>query len=118
MSSSPKYIGDSKMFEYDKYYHVCKQQMMPFIKAKKNPVHGNYFVQIDLLPCERTLSELEQGLIHNLVQDEIQYVKSNLQYVFRGFSIDKELAWFDGIPTKHVDSFCNNLYDIVQKYHS
>ena len=43
-----KYLGDSKMFEYDKYYRECRQQNKPFIKAKINPVHGNYFVQIDL----------------------------------------------------------------------
>ena len=43
-----KYLGDSKMFEYDKHYRECKKQNKPFIKAKINPKHGNYYVQIDL----------------------------------------------------------------------
>lgn len=115
--SSPKYIGDSKMFEYDKYYHMCKEQMKPFIKAKKSPIHGNYFVQIDLMTCGYTMSKLEQSLVQELIEAEIQYVESESRYAFRGFNIDKELAWFDGVSVKHVDSFCNSLYDIAQKHH-
>jgi hypothetical protein len=47
-----KYVGDSKMFEYDKYFRECQQLNKPFIKAKTNPVHKNYFVQIDMMTCD------------------------------------------------------------------
>ncbi len=110
-----KYFGDSKMFEYEKFYRDCRQGNRPFIKAKINPLHGNYFVQIDLMTCNYELSDKTQKQIAKLVQDEIQYVKSNLKYVFEGFSIDKELAWFDGVSSGHVDDFCNSLFDLSQK---
>ena len=112
-----KYIGDSKMFEYDKHYRMCRQQAKPFIKARTNPVHKNYFVQIDLITCNYDLSEPEQDLMHELIQKEAEYVKSNLKHDFRGFNISKEIAWFDGISSEHVDTFCNTLYDLTQKYH-
>ena len=115
---SRKYISDSKMFEYDKYYQACKEQMKPFIKAKKSPIHGNYFVQIDMMPCGYTLSKLEQSLVRDLIEDEMRYIESNSMHAFRGFSIDKELAWFDGVSVKRVDSFCNSLYDISQRHRS
>ena len=53
--------------------------------------------------------------INKSVQDEVNYVKSNSKYIFKDFSIDKELAWFDGISSEHVDIFCNFLYDLTQK---
>ena len=107
-----KYIGDSKMFEYDKYYRDCQQQNKPFIKAKTNPLHGNYYVQLDLMTCDFELSGNVQKQIDKLIQSEIQYVKDNLKYSLKDFSIDKELAWFDGVSSEHVDNFCNSLYDI------
>ena len=113
-----KYIGDSKMFEYDKHYRRCQQQNMPFIKAKTNPVHGNYYVQIDLMTCDYDLTIQEQDEIKKLIQKEIKYVQSNLKFEFNGFSITNELAWFDGVSSEHVDSFCNNLYDLTQNKHN
>jgi len=113
-----KYIGDSKMFEYDKHYRMCQQQNMPFIKAKTNPVHGNYYVQIDLMTCDYDLTIQEQDEIKKLIQKEIKYVQSNLKFEFNGFSITNELAWFDGVSSEHVDSFCNNLYDLTQNKHN
>ncbi|MGY5152329.1 MAG: hypothetical protein ACW9XA_08680 [Candidatus Nitrosopumilus sp. bin_6a] len=110
-----KYLGDSKMFEYDKYYRECQQENKPFIKAKINPLHKNYFVQIDLMTCNYELSASEQNSIKKLTQCEIDYVKSNSKYDFQGFSIDKELAWFDGVSSEHIDDFCNSLYDLTQK---
>ena len=50
-----KYLGDSKMFEYEKHYMQCKQLNKPFIKAKMNPRHENYYVQIDLMTCDYEL---------------------------------------------------------------
>ncbi len=112
-----KYLGDSKMFEYDKYYHDCQQQNKPFIKAKTNPLHGNYYVQLDLMTCDFELSDKIQKQIYELLLSEIQYVNDTLKYSFECFSIDKELSWFDGISSEHVDSFCNSLYDICTANH-
>ena len=111
----PKYLADSKMFEYDRFYRECQQQNKPFIKAKINPAHKNYFVQIDLMTCDHELSGIEQDHIEQLINDEIDYVKSYTNYDFQGFSICKELAWFDGVSSGHLDSFCNILYDFIQK---
>ncbi len=113
-----KYLGDSKMFEYDKHYRECQQQNKPFIKAKINTKHGNYYVQIDLMTCNYELSNQEQEEIKKLVQNEIEFVKSNSKSDFQDFSIDKELAWFDDISPEHVDEFCKSLYDLTQKYHN
>jgi hypothetical protein len=112
-----KYLGDSKMFEYDKHYRECQQQNKPFIKAKTNPVHKNYFVQIDLMTCDFKFSKQDQVQIKKFVQEEVDYVKSKSLYSFGGFSITSELSWFDGISSEHVDNFCNNLYDLTQKHH-
>ncbi len=109
-----KYLGDSKMFEYDKHYRECKQLNKPFIKARINPRNKNYYVQIDLMTCNYVLSNQEQEEIKKLVQTEIEFVKSN----FQDYNIDKELAWFDGISAEHVDEFCISLYDLTQKYHN
>ncbi|MCV0429962.1 hypothetical protein [Nitrosopumilus sp.] len=109
-----KYLGDSKMFEYDKYYRECQQQNKPFIKAKINPAHGNYFVQIDLITCDYKLSKDDKIQIEKFIRDEIEYIKSHLKYDFHGYHITKELAWFDGISSPHLDSFCNFLYDLTR----
>ena len=109
-----KYIGDSKMFEYDKYYRECQTLNKPFIKAKINPAHKNYFVQLDLMTCHYELSIVAQEEIKKLIQNEIDFVKSNLTSDFNGYNIDKELAWFDGISPEHVNVFCESLYDLPQ----
>ena len=111
-----KYLGDSKMFEYDKHYKECRQQNKPFIKARINPSHGNYYVQIDLMTCNYELSQEEQEEIKKLFRNELEFVRSKSK--FQDFSIDQELAWFDGVSTEHVDDFCESLYDITQKYHN
>lgn len=113
--TSNKYFGDSKMFEFDKFYRDCKQQNKPFIKAKINPVHKNYFVQVDLMTCDYNLSKKTQNEIDKLIQTEIDYVNLNSKYVFEGYNIDKEIAWFDGVSVEHIDNFCNKLYDIIEE---
>ncbi len=113
-----KYLGDSKMFEYEKHYLECRQLNKPFIKARINPRNKNYYVQIDLVTCNYKLSNNEQEEIKKLIHNEIEFVKSNSKSDFQGFNIDKELAWFDGISTEHVDEFCIHLYDLTQKYHN
>ncbi len=109
-----KYLGDSKMFEYDKHYRECKQQNKPFIKAKINPKHGNYYVQIDLMTCNYELSIQEQQEFKKLVKNQVEFIQSD----FQDYNINKELAWFDGISHEHVDEFCKSLYDLTQKYHN
>ena len=110
----PKYLGDSKMFEYDKHYRECKKQNKPFIKAKINPKHGNYYVQIDLMTCNYELSIQEQEEITKLVKNQVEFAQSD----FQDYHINKEIAWFDGISHEHVDEFCKSLYDLTQKHHN
>ena len=74
-----KYLIDSKMFEYDKHYRECQQQNKPFIKAKINPSHGNYYVQIDLITCNYELSNQEQDEIKKLAKNEINPVDSGFE---------------------------------------
>ena len=114
---SHKYIGDSKMFEYDKYYRDCQQKNKPFIKAKTNPAHKNYFVQVDLMTCNYELSRQEQEQVKQLVLGEMEYVKSTHDYDSVGYSVTSELLWFDGISSEHVDSFCERVYDLIQEHH-
>ncbi len=109
-----KYLGDSKMFEYDRHYRECKEQNKPFIKAKVNPKHGNYYVQIDLMTCNYELSIQEQEEIKKLVKNEVGFIQPD----FQNYNINKELAWFDGISHEQVDEFCKSLYDLTQKYHN
>ncbi len=111
-----KYLGDSKMFEYEKHYRECQQLNKPFIKARKSPRDGNYYVQIDLMTCNYELSNQEQEEIKKLVQNEMAFVKSKSD--FQNFNIDKELAWFDGISPENIDTFCKSLYNLTQKYHN
>ena len=112
-----KYLADSKMFEYDKHYRECQQENKPFIKSKINPVHGNYTISIDLMPCNYVFSESDQIKIKQLIQNEKKFVNSNSQNPFNDYTIDEELIWIDGVSSKHMDFFCNSIYDLSQKYH-
>lgn len=109
-----KYLGDSKMFEYDKHYKDCQQLNKPFIKAKINPRHENYCVQIDLITCNYEITNKELVEIKKLFDKEIKFL--NMSTDFTNFSIDNELSWFDGVSIEHLDDFCNSLYDLTQKY--
>ena len=113
-----KYLADSKMFEYDKYYRECKQENKPFIKSKINPVHGNYSINVDLMTCNYVLLESEQNEIKKLIQDEIKFVNSNCKNPFNDYTIDEELIWIDGVSSEHMHYFCNSIYDLSQKFHN
>ena len=112
-----KYLLDSKMFEYDKHYRECQQLNKPFIKAKINPTHGNYFVQIDLMTCNYYFTKSEIQKMKKMIKTELDFVLKSAKPFPQEFSIDKEIAWFDGVPLSHVDDFCSLLYDITQKNH-
>ena len=81
----PKYLGDSKMFEYDKHYRDCQQFDKPFIKAKINPHHGNYFVQIDLMPCNYKFSKKDEEKLDLLKDypDHITFPKKIKEFMSR-----------------------------------
>lgn len=106
------------MFEYDKHYRECQHLNKPFIKSRINPSHGNFFVQIDLMTCNYDFSSPELDEINKLILNEIKFVKSNSSNPFNDFHIDKEIAWFDGVSSEHVHTFCESLYDLTQKYHN
>lgn len=99
------------MFEYDKHYRKCQQFNKPFIKARINPKHGNYLVNIDMMTCDYNFSSEEIKELYKLVGAATSLGSDS-------FSIGKEMAWFDGILPDSVDSFCVKLYDLTQRYHS
>jgi hypothetical protein len=107
------------MFEYDKYFRQCQKNNQPFIKARTNPVDQNYFVLIDLITCDYNLSEESKAKVDDLFKKETEYLKSlnQMNSVFKGCSIDKELAWYDGILPNRLDSFCENLFDVSINSH-
>ena len=117
--SLKKFIADSKMFEYDRHYRECQQNNQPFIKARINPSNGNYYVQIDLMPCNYDLSLESKNQIKQLFENEIDFIKSTSKSKssFNGYNIDKELSWFDGVIPSRMESFCDKLYEISQSYH-
>ena len=110
-----KYLGDSKMFEYDRHYRECQHSDRPFIRAKTSPAHGRYHVQMDMAPCDsrRRLSPRQQATIQEMFEAEADFVKSRLG-ASEGFFIGPELVWFDGMSPEHLDVLCCRLHDIVQ----
>ena len=113
-----KYLADSKMFEYDKHYQECRQLNKPFIKSKINLVHGNYFINVDLMTCNYVLSEPEQNEIMGLIENEIKFVNSNCKNPFNDYHIDEDLLWIDGVSSENMDILCSSIYDLIQKYHN
>lgn len=114
-----KFIADSKMFEYDRHYRECQQNNQPFIKARINPSNGNYYVQIDLMTCDYNLTLDGQNQAKELFENEIAFLKSDSRpkSSFKGYSVDKELSWFDGVLPARLVPFCEKLYDLSQNYH-
>ncbi len=86
-----KYLGDSKMFEYDKYYRECKKLNKPFIKARINSRNRNYYVQIDLMTCNYELSNQGQEEIKNHLDERIDAVERDRKRIREMFpDITKE----------------------------
>jgi hypothetical protein len=113
-----KYIADSKMFEYDRHYRECQQNNQPFIKARINLSNGNYYVQIDLMTCNYDLTPEMQNQIKQLFENEIAFLESNSypKSSFKGYNIDKELSWFDGVLSVRLTPFCEKLYELAQNF--
>ena len=111
-----KFIADSKMFEYDRYYRECQQSNRPFIKGRINPSNGNYYVQLDLMPCNYDLTIDGQNKIKQFFENEIIFLQSASypKSSFKGYNIDKELSWFDGVLPARLTFFCETLYDLSQ----
>jgi len=107
------------MFELDHYYKECQKNNVPFIKARKNPIDGNYVVQLDLSTCDYTLSKEGIEKIYDLFSAETTFLnsKDHTTSVFKGCNIDKELAWYDGILPNRLNSFCEAMFDLSEKYH-
>jgi hypothetical protein len=105
------------MFELDRHYRECQKNNRPFIKARKNPIDDNYLVQLDLITCDYNLTIEGQNNVKKLFEKETYYLKSNnfKKNIFKGYNIDKELAWYDGILPKRLDTFCENLFDLSGK---
>ena len=112
-----KYLLDSKMFEYDKHYRECRQLNKPFIKAKINPKHGHYLVQIDLMTCNYYFTEEEIQKMKNMTKTEFKFIQASEKLPSQEFSIDKDIAWFDGISSSRVDIFCTSLFELTQENH-
>ncbi len=100
------------MFEYQKYYKECQTNNQPFIKAQKNLIDGNYLVQLDLITCDYNLASCNQEWIKELFTTETNYLKSThpQKLIFKGCNIDKELAWYDGVLSERLDTFCETLF--------
>lgn len=115
--SLKKFISDSKMFEYDRHYRECQQNNQPFIKAWINQHSGNYYVQIDLMTCNYNLTKDGKNQVTKLFENEITFLESSSQSSFNGYNVDEELAWFDGVLSNRLVSFCETLFDLSQNFH-
>jgi hypothetical protein len=107
-----KFIADSKMFEYDRHYRQCQQSNQPFIKARINPSNGNYYVQIDLMTCNYDLTLSMQSQVKQLFENEISFLESYPKSSFKGYNVNKELSWFDGVIPSRLVFFCEKLHDL------
>jgi hypothetical protein len=108
-----KFLTDSKMFEFDKFYRDCQKNKQPFIKAKKNPLDDNYLVQLDIATSRKKIQSNTQKKIKSLFENEKSFLNSNkLESVFKGSNVNEETAWFDGVLPIHIDQFCKSLFDL------
>ncbi|MBA4452027.1 MAG: hypothetical protein H2B05_04485 [Nitrosopumilaceae archaeon] len=110
-----KFLSDSKMFEFEKFYKECQKNNVPFIKAKKNPIDSNYLVQMDLGTAHGNLKNDSQNKIHVFFEKEKEFLKGEKLYsVFKGCNVNKEIVWFDGVLPKRLNYFCETLFDLVK----
>jgi hypothetical protein len=111
-----KFLADSKMFEFDKFYRDCQKNKQPFLKAKKNPADDNYLIQMDIATGNKKIHLKTQKEIKLLFENEKIFLKGNkLESVFKGCNVNGETAWFDGVLPKRLDKFCETLFDLCSE---
>ena len=111
-----KFLADSKMFEFDKFYRECQKNNQPFVKAKKNPVDYYYLIQIDVTTSNKKIHLKTQKKTLLFFEKEIIFLKENkLESVFKGSNVNEEIAWFDGVLPKRLDKFCERLFDLCNE---
>lgn len=110
-----KWEIDAKAFELDKHYRDCKFNNQPFIKARKNMDNENYYVSIDLITCSYRLDGKSQTLLKKTFEEEVEFMKVNkVNTGFKGFNIQNELSYFDGVIPNRLESFLDKTYQIIQ----
>ncbi len=67
------------------------------------------------MPCDYKFSKCDEEKLQEMVNHENEFLESNSEPKLQGFSITSELAWFDGVSSKNLDSFCNSLYNLTQR---
>ncbi len=57
-----------------------------------------------------------QNQIKQLFENEIAFLESNSypKSSFKGYNMDKELSWFDGVLANRLVPFCEKLYNLSQ----
>lgn len=111
-----KFLADSKMFEFDKFYRDCQKNKQPFVKAKKNPADDNYLIQIDVATCTKKIPLKTKKEIGLLFENEKIFLRENdLESVFKGSNVNEETAWFDGVLPERLDKFCETLFDLCNE---
>ncbi len=112
-----KWEIDAKAFELDKHMRDCRHNNQPFIKARKNMDNSNYYVSIDLITCDYRLDEKKQKLLKVIFEDEEKFLKSrsDTKSFFKGFNIQNELSYFDGVNQERLENFLDQVYKIILK---
>lgn len=112
-----KWEIDAKAFELDKYYRDCKYNNQPFIKARKNMDNPNYYVTIDLITCDYKLDKKTKEELKGVFEGEKKFLKSNnsTEFSFKGFNIQEELSYFDGVTSERLENFLEKTYQTIIK---
>lgn len=79
--------------------------------------NANYYVSIDLITCDYRLDEKKQKLLKVIFEDEEKFLKSrsDTKSFFKGFNIQNELSYFDGMNQERLENFLDQVYKIILK---
>jgi hypothetical protein len=71
------------------------------------------------MTCNYELTVDGKNQVKQLFENEITFLESNSypKSSFKGYNVDKELSWVDGVLPARLASFCEKLYDLAQNYH-
>ena len=77
--------------------------------------NSNYYVSVDLITCDYRLDEKKQKLLKTIFEDEEKFLKSkpNTKSLFKGFNIQNELSYFDGVNQDRLENFLEQIYKII-----